>query len=152
MDPEYNQALALALKKLKASDKLESELCQALETYGFSPQTVTAVLSFLKDRKLVNDRRTIENHIERRAGRRSFGIEKIRAELLQRGAPEEIVEDCLASSAKMDELDGALEALRARFRNGADRAKAGRFLMGRGFAEELVEQALDRFFESNDRA
>ena len=152
MSGDYNQALTLALKKLKSSDKLESELLAALNCAGFSTETSTSVLSFLKDRKFVNDRRTIENHIERRSGRRSYGKEKIRVELLRRGAPEELVEECLQSSTIQDEVDSALEALHGRFAGSVDRAKAGRFLMGRGFDEELVEQALDRFFESNDRA
>jgi regulatory protein len=150
--PDFEKALGLALKRLRLSDKLEAELLKALVMGGFSTETATFVLSFLKDRKLISDRRTIENHIEKRSGRRSIGQEKIRAELLERGAPEELVEECLANADVGDEAGRAVQALRAKYAQEVERGKAGRFLASRGFGEELIETALDRFFESNDRA
>ena len=101
-------------------------------------------MEHLRQKGILNDDNTTQRHIERNSGTRAVGIEKLRAELAKLGAPEETIEANLASLAA-DEPERALEALRSKYKEGADRAKAGRFLYSRGFQEEAIESALDLF-------
>jgi SOS response regulatory protein OraA/RecX len=101
----------------------------------------------LRKKGILNDDNTIQRHIGRNSGKRAVGIEKLRAELERLGAPEETIEANLAGIAA-DEPERALNALRSKYKERVDRAKAGRFLFGRGFQEEAIESALDRFCEA----
>lgn len=78
-----------------------------------------------------------------------MGKEKIRAELVKRGAPEETIESHLAAILDDEEAEGIDELLTSKYRPTDSREKAGRFLYGRGYVEEQIEPALDRFFGTN---
>lgn len=140
---DFDAALKWALESIARSDKLEAELNEGLKRYGFSDADRAAVLAYLRDTGIVRDRNTIAAHIKRRSGRKPIGRDKIRAELLARGAPEDLIEECLAAGNPEDESDKARAALRGRFKGPIDRARAGRFLVGRGFAEETIATVLD---------
>lgn len=82
-------------------------------------------------------------------GRRAAGIEKLRAELLRRGAPEEIIEECLSELSPAVQRQAMLDALSAKFKPADDRARGARFLLSRGFAEDEIEGQLDEFFRTD---
>ena len=73
----------------------------------------------------------------------------MRAELERRGAPENIIEECLATLSPADQKQGMLDALSAKFKPTDDRARGGRFLLSRGFDENDIEGALDEFFRAD---
>lgn len=129
---------------LKQRDRLSAELLGLLERKGHRAADVESVVQFLIERKLINDDKTTQHLIENKSGKRSVGIEKLRAELEKLGAPADIVERSLMAVSER-EPDRALEALRAKYKAGTDRAKAGRFLYSRGFDEDSIETALDAF-------
>src|SRR5471030_73987 len=85
-DATYKAALELALRKLKQKDRYEAEVRGFLGE--FDSNTVECVIRFLKDRRIIDDSKTTQNLIERQSGTRAVGLEKLRAELLERGAPE----------------------------------------------------------------
>lgn len=140
------QALEAALKILRSSEKFEKEVRQALEGKGFESKDIEAVIEHLVRRKILNDTRTTTNLIERRSGRRAVGTEKLRAELLNRGAPEEIVDECLANLDGDRQRQAMLDALSSKFKPTDDRLKGARFLFGRGFPEDEIEGAVEAFF------
>lgn len=142
-------ALDLALRKLRTADRFESEVRGYLTDAGYGEDTVDQVVAHLKGRKILDDTRTINSLIERRSGRRSVGEEKLRAELLARGAPEEAVSEALGASSD-GEAERMHEALSGKFRPTDSRAKGARFLLSRGFSEEEVEGALDRYFGASE--
>ncbi len=139
---KFVNALSQALKLLAVRPYFSLELREKLLAAGFSDGDVEEVVNFLRGRKLLNDDNTTQSLIDRRSGKRAVGTEKLRAELEKRGASEDIAEQLLAVAS---ESERALDALRGKFKLGADRAKAGRFLVGRGFAEEAIETALGEF-------
>jgi SOS response regulatory protein OraA/RecX len=141
-NPPPTEPLKDALAFLSTRDRFSGEIRMHLVKRGYDPGDVESVVQFLGERKLINDENTTQSLIERHSGKRSVGIERLRAEFEKLGAPEEMIERSLAS---LSEADRALDALRAKFRTGADRAKAGRYLCGRGFTEEVVDSALDAF-------
>lgn len=147
-DPRFTIPLKAALDHLKTRERLSGELRTYLVSQGFEPDAVENVVQFLIERKLINDERTTQHLIEKNSGKRSVGIEKLRAELEKLGAPAETIEAKLAVLGQ-SESERALDALRAKYKNGAERPKAGRFLYGRGFDEEAVEAALEVFCGSD---
>jgi regulatory protein len=145
---QFQRGLKKALDLLRMRDRFTSEVRQVLKGSGCPPEDVEHVLSWLQEKNILDDRRTINNTIERRTGKRSIGRDKLRAELLSKGAPEELVEEALVRMSDDGEADAAYEALQARPGSGLSRPKAARFLYSRGFSEDTVEQTLDRFFGS----
>lgn len=72
----------------------------------------------------------------------------MRAELYRRGAPEDIIEECLAQLSPAEQRRAMLDALSAKFKPSDDRVRGARFLLGRGFAEDEIEGPLDEFFQT----
>lgn len=145
-EDHYREALAIALRKLKTNDRFESEI--RLFLGDFPADSIESVILFLKERRIIDDTRTTLSLVGRYSGRRSVGLEKLRAELLKRGASEETIEMALEGSLD-GESDKMLEALSAKFSPGDNaRAKAARFLYSRGFPEDEIESVLDRFFQT----
>lgn len=137
------EPLALALEFLRVRERFEAEIRAHLASKGVDVG-VDETLAHLRQRKLVDDRRLIQNLIERNSGKRTVGIEKLRAELTRRGAPEAEVDSQIANLGEQNECIDAL--LDKKLRPGDNRAKAGRFLFSRGFSEEAIEDALNRRF------
>ncbi len=139
-----SQALETALRKLKAKDRFEAEVRTFLAE--FPADEVERVIQCLKGRRIIDDSKTTLNLIERYSGKRSIGLERLKAELLERGAPEEIVNAAIGGISS-DERQKMLEALSAKLSPTDSRAKAARFLFSRGFPEEEIEGVLDHFFQ-----
>lgn len=139
-------ALAEALKRLESSERTEAELRAAL-LRRHSLEETDAALAWLKSRDMLSETRAAESLVRpRTSGRRAEGNAKLRQRLASRGATPEAIEKALADAP--EEERRMEEALAAKF-SGDDptaRARAGRFLLSRGFAEDSVEGALDRFF------
>lgn len=140
---DFQPALARALEMLRRKACFEAEIREALR--GWNSATAEAVVSHLREKRLINDKTTIESLIERNTGRRAVGIEKLRSVLASRGAPEELVQQALE---RRGEGDAAIaEALlNGRFSRKDSPAKAARFLAARGLEEDAVTAALHRYF------
>ena len=145
-DPRVREAIAIAMKSLVRRARLSGEIAQNLLAKGFSAAEAEAVLAFLAQNGLVDDEKTIQAHVGARSGRRAVGADKLRAELLRRGATEGQVEGSLDLRTENDEVAAMLAALEGRRWKEEERSRAGRFLASRGFHEDLIPNALDRFF------
>jgi regulatory protein len=141
--------LEQALKFLRARDRFSAEVASHLLARGYGAEATATVLDHLVRRKLIDDRRTIQNLVARMSGRRAAGIEKLRAELAKRGAPEEIVDECLTQITPEDQRRAMFDVLRAKMQPTDDRARGARLLLSRGFSEDDIEGALDEFFQTD---
>lgn len=130
-------ALKVALEAIRRKDRFESELRTLLIDKGFEAEPV---VDYLKGRKFLDDERVTQVEAERLT-RKGLGPDRIRAELERRGAPDDLID--LVLSVSIDPADVARAAFRKKFPNGADRAKAMRFLLSRGFDEELAASILE---------
>lgn len=148
-DEQQAEALALALKRLKRSDAFESEIRTLLEQKGFGPDAQSSVLNHLRSKGVLNDRRTAEA-LSRQMSAKPKGVEQLRQGLLKRGAPEEVIQACLASETPESQRTAALALLDKRAGSADSRAKAGRLLHSRGFSEDLIESVLDERFPHQD--
>lgn len=113
---------------------------------GAHLEVADAAVEHLARKGLVNDERCSESLRRRYEGRKAAGPGKLAALLRERGASEEFIDGFFAASRDADLLEPMLEALRTKFAPNGDRAKAARFLLSRGFDEDNLESALDRFF------
>jgi len=145
MSDDFQAALVVALRRLKTSDRFESEVRKALAE--FSEETTDEVVRHLREKRVLNDQRVTDAVVERNAGRHAVGVNKLRAKLEARGAPEAEIDIAVASVAER-EPEVAINLLAVKFpgKMEGDRARAGRFLFSRGFEEDVVESALNAHF------
>jgi regulatory protein len=134
-----------AVRLLAGHDRSEQELRKHLAAAGESEATITATLRRLRQRRYVDDQRFALATAER-ALRRGYGSEYLRARLEQYGIPEPLI-DKTVHALYADEMAVARQVLGRRFpeepRRAAERAKAARFLLRRGFPEAVVFAILD---------
>lgn len=135
MDAILQRILSLVDRR----DRFEGEV--RYELRHDPPELVDAALAKVK--AYLDDRRTLEAYLAAHEGRRALGRERMRRDLSERFAPPDLIESGLA--ALPEESERGAELLRSE-RKERTRAQAGRFLFSRGFDEESVEGALDRFF------
>ena len=139
----FPQALNDAIEYLERSDRFESEVRDRLETKG-GTEHVDEVIERLKQRGFIDDERALSSAIEvaERTGKK--GPERLRPELLRRGANPEMLDAALAA---MDPTKAINLLVEEKVEKGDPPAKIARFLSSRGFSEEQVEAAIGRFFE-----
>jgi len=142
--------LKRALERLRRSDALASEVQTSLERNGFEAAVVERVLVLLRERRLIDDTKTINSLVASKTGKRAAGIEKMRLELRQRGAPEELIDTRLAEVTPESQSAEMRALLVARCKPTDSRAKGARLLLSRGFDEDAVREAINEFFGSDD--
>lgn len=142
----FSSALAAALARLKAAERTAAELRASL-LRKYDAESVEAALAWLTERRLLSDDRAAEATVRPRAsGRRAEGNARLRQRLEAKGTDAKAIEQALVDAP--DEGRRMHDALAAKFKtpDAGQRGKAGRFLLSRGFDEEAVDGALDRFF------
>jgi regulatory protein len=134
-----------ALALLAGRDFGRAELARRLERRGYPAEVVAAVVEGLVAERLLSETRFVEQFIRQHAGR-GHGPARIRAELRERGVPEDEIEAGL-DAATEDWAALAREVRRRRFGlsppgDYAERARQARFLQYRGFSNEQIRAAL----------
>ena len=122
----------------------EQELARKLTTRGYAADVVEATLADLVADHLLSNARFAEAFVHSRIQRGS-GPQKIRAELRERGIPDELIDDSLEAHAD-SWLELAREVREKRFGRGQpgdfrERSRQMRFLQQRGFSAEQIRGA-----------
>jgi regulatory protein len=121
----------------------EQELARKLTTRGYAADVVEATLADLVADHLLSNARFAEAFVHSRIQRGS-GPQKIRAELRERGIPDELIDNSLEARAdSWREL--AREVREKRFgraepRDFRERSRQMRFLQQRGFSAEQISR------------
>ncbi|MGI9296668.1 MAG: regulatory protein RecX [Gammaproteobacteria bacterium] len=132
-----------ALSLLARREHSRRELAEKLAR-RFDADSIAALLDELTKNDLLSDSRFARAFVRGTGGK--FGRAMLRQKLYLRGVSEDVVAAALAEIAE-DECARAAAALSAKY-GGAilteekSRARAGRFLCARGFAEDDVARAL----------
>lgn len=120
----------------------EAELFRKLQHKSFDPTDIYTVIHTLIAEGLLNNTRFLENFLHARRNK-GYGPLRIRAELIERGIAEDLIEQCLniTDNAWLDEIRNVW---RKRFKNQLPRdfktrAQQMRFLHYRGFTAEQIE-------------
>ncbi len=142
------RALKDAERLLAHRDRFEADLAGRLGAKGHAPEVVAEALDWLRERRLVDDRRTLQAHLASPAMQRR-DTEAVRARLAVLGAPEELVVDALGQRSGPD-VEALEEQLRGKYKAPKERAKAARFLARAGLETDTIEAMLDRVFGEED--
>jgi regulatory protein len=142
----FNEGLKVALRMLRASDKFEAEVRARLAERGVPEDAAEKVVEHLKGKRILDDRRILEGILERNSGKRAKGLARLRAELVARGAPEELLDELLSTATLVSDRARMLAALRGKVRPGDSPDKAWRFLVGRGFDADEAREVVEEFF------
>jgi len=145
-DNPYPTAIALLARREHSARELTRKLCDK----GYDAAAVRDCIEQLQRERLQSDERYAESYASSRADK-GYGPLRIRAELLERGVAEELIEQQLASlEVQWHVLAG--EVRRKRFggrlpKDFKERAQQSRFLQYRGFAHEQIRAVFNDDFE-----
>ena len=130
----FAYALRLLSRRAMSRARLKEKLLER-----FPEAEVDQALERLSALGYLDDRAFAETFV---ALRRKYGPRKLRHLLRAQGVGEEVVEAVLGEVGEEEVLEAALRALR-RYPRRHDRAKAVRFLLGRGFPLAVALQAYE---------
>jgi regulatory protein len=129
-----------AVRLLAAHDRSEQEIRNRLASFDASPGAIDATVRRLRELHFLDERR-FAHGVAEQAGRGGHGSEYVRAKLAAKGVAESLI-DVAVSAAFDDESALARQALARRYpdapSSAAERSKAARFLLQRGFPEAVV--------------
>lgn len=166
-ESQKKEALEYALLFLSYRSRSEKEMTDRLRKKGFSPETITATLEELKNRKLLNDFEFAKNLMESRAKHKQYGNYRIIQELRQKGINSEVAEalskelenDASEEFPTEEERATKLLEKRAEQMKNLDYHTAYRrlhtFLLRKGFSYDTVEKVMNWYaqnFSSQSRS
>ncbi len=132
-----------ALRLLSQREHSRAELERKLAPHEQTPGELAKALDELQARDFINDGRTIESVVHRRAGK--LGAARVRQELAAKGLSGEAVVQAMGA-LRETEFSRAQEVWRKKFghppEDAAEKAKQMRFLITRGFAAEVVRRVV----------
>jgi len=132
-----------ALRYLSRFSRTEKQVADYLLRKGFSPDDISATISYLCEHKFLNDHTYAESYVLARI-RRADGPRKIRHLLLQKGIHGSLADHFLADLYP-PELQKERVKVLIRKRKGGDRNSLFRFLASRGFPQYVMIQAFEEF-------
>ena len=140
--------MAVAVAYLAPAARSHAEVERHLGKQGFAEDLVATTLATLVARHIVDDAALAERRAEELMLRRGSGRLKVAHELTRRGLTDTVVDRAIAGVLEgRSELALGRAALERRFgperpASRAERAKAYRFLLGRGHPPEIVSEIL----------
>jgi regulatory protein len=129
-----------ALRWLAGRDHSVAEVRQRLAGVGVEATTIDATVARLRDYGYLDDVRFAATYAEA-AARRGRGSERVRVDLDAKGLTPAMIEATIvaAFTNERELAEGVLASHSSgRLRSPAERAKAARFLLNRGFPEAIV--------------
>ncbi len=154
-DRERLKVKDAALRLLSLRARSRWELADRLRRRGFEPRAIERVLGDLEAVGLVDDREFAFLWADERVRLRPVGPRRLRAELLAKRVPDEIVSEVVRQTYeehRQEEL--ARAALKRRGGKGCasarERARAHAFLLRRGFDRETATRAVEEFCKELD--
>jgi regulatory protein len=138
-----------AVRHLARAPRTAHELSRYLAARGVAPATAEATLDAVRARGWLDDAAVAQRRAEDLLLRRGFGRLRVAHELTLRGLTDSVIDAAIAAAlAETSEAELAQRALRRKVggtlpASGADRARAQRFLVGRGHPAEIVSALLE---------
>jgi regulatory protein len=146
-DPQERSVLAACHKALAGRQVTEHELRTKLAKGEFEADAIEVGITKCREAGLIDDSRYATEFVASRV-RRGHGAARIRQDLFRRGIDRTLVEELLVEHREAGALDdGAVTAARRKLarvdlEDPAARAKAMRWLLGRGFQSGQADHAI----------
>jgi regulatory protein len=132
-----------AMSYLARREHTPHELARKLQHAGYEEDDIQTVIEDLS-RGWLSSQRFAENYVTHKQAK--FGSQKLAYELRQKGVEESVVQQTLAET-KETELERAREVWHKKFGmlpiDQKEKARQIRFLQSRGFALQVILQAID---------
>jgi regulatory protein len=149
---EFNKAKTYALNLLSYRDRSCREVRDRLQAKGYGSDIIDRIVASLRKARLLDDEKYAAQWGRERLRSRPMGVRLLKGELQKKGIPPELVETILEDLySQQDEGQVAASALqqrRGKYR-GLDPTQARRkmadFLLRRGFAWDVVQEAVEAF-------
>ena len=142
------QALGIAYRYLNRRERTEAEMRVHLHAKGVDPPVIDLAVGELAEQGYVDDARYARLFANDKRDLESWGSDRIRRVLRERGVEPEVVDAALRSEAAEGELERAVEVLRRRFpaplADRRERERALGVLLRKGYDSELALEALAR--------
>ena len=139
--PEAARRAALLL--LGRRDYASGELLTKLTVSGYAPEAAQAAIAALREERLLDDSRFLDNFVRAHAGR-GQGPARIRQELSVLGFPAADIQAALEAGPDFTALCREVRARKFGARppaSWAERGRQGRFLQYRGFSSDDIRLA-----------
>lgn len=135
---------------LSRRDHTEFELRAKLKKKGFSPDKINSVVTWLQDRRLLDDQKFTERYIINTLQTKSVGPRWIAQKLRQKGIAPEVTEASLGAYLAFDrQAELAIQAANSWRRRHPqykdDKQRLQRFLLSRGFSFEAISSVFTSF-------
>ena len=132
-----------ALGLLARREHSRAELARKLGQTGFAAEDIAPLLDEFEAKNWLSDRRFAESYVADHRAR--AGSVKLAYDLRQRGVRDDVIEAVLGDS-RDSELERAREVWQKKFgtppADAAEKAKQIRFMLSRGFAQEIIQKTL----------
>ena len=132
-----------ALRLLSQREHSRKELEQKLKPHEEMPGELAEALDFLAAKDFINEKRVVESVVNRRSSK--LGAARVRQELMAKGLPADDIAEAV-EAMRGTELERALVVWRKKFgappSDASERGKQVRFLVSRGFADEVVRRVV----------
>lgn len=154
-----DQSFAAALRLLSRRDYFRAALSGRLREKGFDDDEIVAAIRRCEELGYLDDERLARRFVELRAVRRGWGSQRLKLELLKRGAPADVAARAskLAPEEETRALDAALERIERRAPEGwwrlhERRARMVSSLVNRGFDVDAAVRAVARLADEREQA
>jgi regulatory protein len=146
----FQKAKEYAFFLLKFRQRSRHEIFERLKKKQFSETVIQETISFLKDRKFIDDSAFTRQWIESRINK-PMGFRRLREELIRKGIDKEIIESQLEEIKKDYDEEGIVAGIisnKLTSLQGLDPQKAKRrlyaYLLRRGFSPDIVIEEINR--------
>ena len=137
-----------ALKTIERSYKTEKEVIEKLKEKGYGENAINISIEFLRQYNFINDTNYTKAYIKDKLN--SYGSQKIKYTLIQKGISKEIIEDILADADKDIERNTAINLAKKKLdvirKKESDNYKISgklyRYLMSRGYGYDIVNEVV----------
>lgn len=146
-EADYRRGLDRAYSALARKERTAAEMVELLTTAGLEPAVVEAVLAELTETGAVDDAEFARRYAADKRSLSSWGNDRIREALLDRGISRELIEEALAEEEESSEIERAVALIEERRYDltlERDRARALGMLARRGYESEVAYDAIRR--------
>ncbi len=144
------EILNYALRLLNRRDYPEKEIREKLiKKFGDKEtQKIEAVITYLKEKRFVDDERYSENYAYFKL-KRGYGKRRIEHELKNKGIDEKLIQNAIDGACEQAE-DVFLKRLKQLEGKKRKRAKLYQFMLRRGFESEKIMELLNKYEVKDD--
>ena len=137
-----------ALKTIERNFKTEKEVIEKLREKGYGENAINKSIEFLKEYNFINDINYTKAYIKDKLN--SYGSQKIKYTLIQKGISKETIEEVLAEADKDNERNTAINLAKKKLEvirkkesdNYKISGKLYRYLTSRGYGYDIVNEVV----------